>query len=70
VSPVRVGTFLPLGRSAAAHGAPLARAADEGVDQVCVGGEDRREIEVCGVDPRRRGRRRGSASVTMVAAKL
>jgi alkanesulfonate monooxygenase SsuD/methylene tetrahydromethanopterin reductase-like flavin-dependent oxidoreductase (luciferase family) len=123
VSPVRVGTFLPFGQPAAEHGAALARAADEGIDHVCVGdhisffvgagsdglitatalltlqqdlpvyvglyllplrhpmtvarqlaniaelapgrltfgvgigGEDRHEIEVCGVDPRTRGRR-------------
>ncbi|MGZ6670889.1 MAG: LLM class flavin-dependent oxidoreductase [Solirubrobacteraceae bacterium] len=123
MSPVRVGTFLPLGQPAAEHAAALARAADEGVDHVCVGdhvsffvgagsdglitatallslqqelpvyvglyllplrhpvtvarqlasiaelapgrltfgvgigGEDRHEIEVCGVDPRTRGRR-------------
>jgi alkanesulfonate monooxygenase SsuD/methylene tetrahydromethanopterin reductase-like flavin-dependent oxidoreductase (luciferase family) len=124
MSPVRVGTFLPLGQSAAGQlGTALARAADEGVDHVCVGdhvsffvgagsdglttatallslhqnlpvyvglyllplrhpvtvarqlasiaelapgrltlgvgigGEDRHEIEVCGVDPRTRGRR-------------
>ena len=124
MSPVRVGTFLPLAQPAAAQlGTALARAAEEGVDHVCVGdhvsffvgagsdglitatsllslqpnlpvyvalyllplrhpvtvarqlasiaelapgrltfgvgigGEDRHEIEVCGVDPRTRGRR-------------
>jgi alkanesulfonate monooxygenase SsuD/methylene tetrahydromethanopterin reductase-like flavin-dependent oxidoreductase (luciferase family) len=123
VSPVRVGTFLPVGQPVAEHGTALARAADEGVDHVCVGdhvsffvgagsdglitatallslqqhlpvyvglyllplrhpvtvarqlasiaelaagrltfgvgigGEDRHEIEVCGVNPRTRGRR-------------
>lgn len=123
MSAVRVGTFLPLGQPAAEHGTALARAADAGVDHVCVGdhvsffvgagsdglitaiallslqqdlpvyvglyllplrhpvtvarqlasiaelapgrlplgvgigGEDRHEIEVCGVDPRTRGRR-------------
>jgi alkanesulfonate monooxygenase SsuD/methylene tetrahydromethanopterin reductase-like flavin-dependent oxidoreductase (luciferase family) len=124
MSPVRVGTFLPLGQPAAGQiGTALTRAADEGVDHVCVGdhvsffvgagsdglitatsllslqpnlpvyvalyllplrhpvtvarqlasiaelapgrltfgvgigGEDRHEIEVCGVDPRTRGRR-------------
>ena len=120
---VRVGTFLPLGQPAAEHGAALARAADVGVDHVCVGdhvsffvgagsdglitatsllslqaelpvyiglyllplrhpvpvarqlasiaelapgrltfgvgigGEDRHEVEICGVDPQTRGRR-------------
>ena len=123
MSPVRVGTFLPLGQPAAEHRTALARAADAGVDHVCVGdhvsffvgagsdglitatallslqqdlpvyvglyllplrhpvtvarqlasiaelapgrltfgvgigGEDRHEIEVCGIDPRTRGRR-------------
>jgi alkanesulfonate monooxygenase SsuD/methylene tetrahydromethanopterin reductase-like flavin-dependent oxidoreductase (luciferase family) len=124
MSPVRVGTFLPLGQPAAGQlDTALGRAADEGVDHVCVGdhvsffvgagsdglitatsllslqpnlpvyvalyllplrhpvtvarqlasiaelapgrltfgvgigGEDRHEIEVCGVDPRTRGRR-------------
>jgi alkanesulfonate monooxygenase SsuD/methylene tetrahydromethanopterin reductase-like flavin-dependent oxidoreductase (luciferase family) len=124
MSPVRVGTFLPLGQPTAGQlDTALARAADEGVDHVCVGdhvsffvgagsdglitatsllslqpnlpvyvalyllplrhpvtvarqlasiaelapgrltfgvgigGEDRHEIEVCGVDPRTRGRR-------------
>jgi alkanesulfonate monooxygenase SsuD/methylene tetrahydromethanopterin reductase-like flavin-dependent oxidoreductase (luciferase family) len=123
MSPVRVGTFLPFGAPAAEHRKALARAADEGVDHVCVGdhvsffvgagsdglitatallslqpdlpvyvglyllplrhpvtvarqlasiaelapgrltlgvgigGEDRHEIEVCGIDPRTRGRR-------------
>lgn len=124
MSPIRVGTFLPLAQPAAAQlGTALARAAEEGVDHVCVGdhvsffvgagsdglitatsllslqpnlpvyvalyllplrhpvtvarqlasiaelapgrltfgvgigGEDRHEIEVCGVDPRTRGRR-------------
>jgi alkanesulfonate monooxygenase SsuD/methylene tetrahydromethanopterin reductase-like flavin-dependent oxidoreductase (luciferase family) len=124
MSPVRVGTFLPLGQPAAGQiGTALTRAADEGVDHVCVGdhvsffvgagsdglitatsllslqpnlpvyvalyllplrhpvtvarqlasiaelapgrltfgvgigGEDRHEIEVCGIDPRTRGRR-------------
>jgi alkanesulfonate monooxygenase SsuD/methylene tetrahydromethanopterin reductase-like flavin-dependent oxidoreductase (luciferase family) len=124
MSPVRVGTFLPLGQPSAGQlGSALGLAADEGVDHVCVGdhvsffigagsdglitatsmlslqpnlpvyvalyllplrhpvtvarqlasiaelapgrltfgvgigGEDRHEIEVCGVDPRTRGRR-------------
>jgi alkanesulfonate monooxygenase SsuD/methylene tetrahydromethanopterin reductase-like flavin-dependent oxidoreductase (luciferase family) len=38
MSPVRVGTFLPLAQPAAAQlGTALARAAEEGVDHVCVG---------------------------------